>query len=276
MKRRFIQADVFSDQATRGNGLAVIVDADGLSDQQMQHFAAWTNLAETTFILPPTDPAADYRVRIFTPGREMPFAGHPTLGSCAAWLHTGGAPKTPGRVMQECQIGLVEIDQTGPTPAFVAPPTAISDMPRAQRDGLATALKLARGDILRAAILDNGPVWQVLELSSAEAALAVDETLVRWPEHVAVAVMGAHSSGDCAYEVRNISPSSGMSEDPVTGSLCSAVAKWLDHQGRLGDGFIFAQGTKLGRLGRISVRRRGADILIGGHTTVVIDGTVNL
>ena len=279
-KRRFIQTDVFADEPAKGNALAVVVDGEGLSDVAMQNFAAWTNLAETTFLLPPTSPDADYRVRIFTPAREMPFAGHPTLGSCAAWLHSGGQPKDAKRIVQECQIGLVEIDYTGDVPAFVAPETSIAEMSDETTRSLCVALKIDPSCVVRSAHLDNGPTWQTLELATAEDVLAIDSSLVRWPDFVGVSVFGPHPAGsECHYEVRNLSPSSGMSEDPITGSLDAAIAKWLQHQGRIDQTLLVAQGTCLGRKGRVTIRRciEGTDqILIGGMSLIVIDGHVHI
>ncbi|SLN19437.1 PhzF family phenazine biosynthesis protein [Roseisalinus antarcticus] len=276
--RPFVQMDVFAERAGRGNGLAVVAEAAGLSDADMQAFAAWTNLAETTFLLPPDDPAADYRVRIFTPQREMPFAGHPTLGSCAAWQHLGGRPKLDDRVVQECAIGLVEIDQTGALPAFVAPPTAIRPMAPALRDHALELLGLAPGDILAAVELENGPVWQLFELRSAGAVLALDAGAVTWAQVPALAVVGPHAAcAGAAWEQRLLSPSSGMSEDPVTGSLAAAVARWLDDQGRLGPEAVVAQGGRIGRDGRIHLRRDPAGrVLVGGRSHVVIAGTVDI
>ena len=278
--RRFIQADVFTSEPTKGNGLAVVVESDDLTDDQMQQFAAWTNLAETTFLLPPTHPDADYRVRIFTTAREMLFAGHPTLGSCAAWLHCGGTPRSDGKVIQECAIGLVEIDMTGAVPAFVAPETQIAPMAKSAESDLCKALRIDPTRVRRSAVLENGPTWNVLELASADDVLAIDAGLVRWPEYVGVSVIGPHADGaDCDYEVRNLSPSSGMSEDPITGSLNAALARWMWSEGRLDRDLVIAQGTCLGRAGRVFVGapREGSDrVLIGGHSHIVIDGTVTL
>ena len=278
--RRFIQCDVFSAVPVKGNGLAVIVDADELSDKQMQDFAAWTNLAETTFLLPPTDPAADYRVRIFSPTKEMLFAGHPTLGSCAAWLHTGGVPRDPAVIQQECAIGLVPVDMRGPVPAFVAPPTQVAPLPAANLKRLTVALGLDPDTILRSAHLTNGPEWQVLELKDALAVLDADASAVRWPEYQGFSLIGAHPEGsECDFEVRNVSPSSGMSEDPITGSLNAALAMWLHHDGRLTRDLVIAQGTCLGRIGRVHVSpdpKDAARVLIGGETRIVIEGTVQL
>ena len=278
-KRRFIQCDVFSPIPTQGNGLAVIVDAEGLSDTQFQTFAAWTNLAETTFLLPPTDPGADYKLRIFSPGREMLFAGHPTLGSCAAWLHCGGVPQQKGLVRQECEIGIVEIDVSGAQFAFVAPPTKIGRLPEEILLTITEVLNISSESILHTALLDNGPVWSVLQLESADQVLLVDSSLVRWPEHKSISLIGAHKAGaECDYEVRMLAPSSGMSEDPITGSLNAALAQWLSAEGRLGQPITIAQGTNINRYGRVSVGFDKAEnkIFIGGDTHILIDGYVTL
>jgi len=277
-KRRFIQCDVFTSVPTKGNGLAVVVDGDGLSGQQMQDFAAWTNLAETTFLLSPTTEQADYKVRIFTPKREMPFAGHPTLGSCAAWIHCGGKSRTRGVVKQECGVGIVDIDVTGRAPAFAAPPTTVAPLPPEKLEAIISAFGLARDRILQAAQLANGPVWQVLELASAADVLAADSAKVRYPEFLGVGLIGAHRPGsECQFEVRNIAPSSGMSEDPITGSLNAAIARWMYEAGRWRDPVIVAQGTCIGREGRVFIRRDDTGIVwIGGHTSILIEGTLTL
>ncbi len=278
-KRRFIQCDVFAPTPTRGNGLAVVVDGDGLSDAEMQAFAAWTNLAETTFLLPPGEARADYRVRIFTTVREMPFAGHPTLGSCAAWLHAGGVPREAGIVRQQCNIGIVEIDVTEPACfAFTAPPTAIRPLAKDLLERISTALEIPIEAVVASAELDNGPVFQVLQLADADAVLALDASCVRWPDFRSIGVVGPHAAGaECDYEVRMLAPSSGMSEDPITGSLNSALAHWLEARGLLERPLVIAQGTQIGRHGRVYVAPRpGGEIAIGGQTHVLIDGTVLL
>lgn len=254
--RRFIQCDVFSPIPTRGNPLAVVVDAQGISEEQMRQFAAWTNLAETTFLLPPENSAADYKVRIFTPTREMPFAGHPTLGSCAAWLQTGGVPREQGIVCQECAVGIIEIDVSDENLLeFVAPPTKIEAMQTDLFDVIVETLEIPYDSILHTAQLDNGPVWQVLQLNSAEAVLAVDSSRVRWPTFKSIGLIGAHPPGsECAYEVRMLAPSSGMSEDPITGSLNAAMPHWMSAEGRLTGATKIAQGTTIGRHGRVSIR----------------------
>jgi PhzF family phenazine biosynthesis protein len=278
-RRRFMQCDVFSAEPARGNGLAVVLDVTGLSDADMQGFAAWTNLAETTFLFAPEHPEADYRVRIFSPALEMPFAGHPTLGSCAAWLKAGGVPKQAGLVRQECKIGIVEIDTTREVPAFIAPPTKIATLEPEALEAITAALDIAPDQVLRSARLDNGPVWQALELASAEDVLAVDSARVRWPKFKSIGLIGAHPPGsECSFEVRMLAPSSGMGEDPITGSLNSALAHWLQDQGRLGSGYVAAQGTVIGRLGRVyaSPAANGRDILIGGETRILIEGTAEI
>ena len=277
--RRFIQCDVFSPLPTQGNGLAVVVDAEGLTDLQMRRFAAWTNLAETTFLLPPTEPTADYKVRIWTPSREMLFAGHPTLGSCAAWLHTAGVPKEAGVVRQECGVGIVDIDITRNPPAFAAPPTSIAPMADESLAQITQALNLAEDRIVQCAELNNGPVWQAFHLASAADVLAIDASRVRWPTFKAIGLIGAHpTGGECDYEVRMLAPSSGMSEDPITGSLNAALAHWMHGDGRLTDPVKIAQGTSIDRCGRVSITpdTEHERLLIGGETHLLIEGTVRL
>ncbi len=278
--RKFIQCDVFTSVPSRGNALAVVLDGHGLSDEQMQAFAAWTNLAETTFLFPPSDSNADYKVRIFTTVREMLFAGHPTLGSCAAWLHAGGIPKQNGVVRQECGIGIVDIDITAEVPAFVAPPTQIETLPAENLQSILTALQIAPELVVRSARLENGPVWQVLELNSAHEVLSVDSALVRWPKFKSIGLIGRYGEGcDCHYEVRHLAPSSGMSEDPITGSLNSAIARWMLNDGRLNEDLIISQGTTIGRLGRVFIRpdlEIEGRVLIGGHTHILIEGSLTL
>ena len=278
--RRFVQCDVFSPVPTQGNALAVVVDGQDLSEEQMRRFSAWTNLAETTFLLPPEDPRADYRVRIFTPTREMPFAGHPTLGSCAAWLDAGGVPREPGVVRQECGVGIVDIEiGQAHALAFRAPSTAIRPMSANQFETIVEALEIPRDIILHTAELDNGPTWQVLQLESAEAVLAVESSRVRWPTFKAIGLIGAQPRGaECDFEVRMLAPSSGMSEDPITGSLVSAIAHWMQAEGRLRGPITIAQGTAIGRRGRVSIRpgKDKGGILVGGQTHILIQGTVTL
>ncbi len=290
--RRFVQTDVFSETPQLGNALAVVVDGDDLTDEQMQLFARWTNLAETTFLQKPVHADADYKVRIFTPSREMPFAGHPTLGSCAAWLDSGGVPKNKNTVMQECSIGLVPIEQAGRVPAFIAPPTLIEPMATPTFRKILDAFGLQESNIINHAQLNNGPVWQAFELDSAETVLALDSSKVRWSDFGAIGFIGFcgahdsqaksadnHSPQQPDYEVRMLAPSSGMSEDPITGSLNAALAKWFYEQGRLEHDLLVAQGTVIGRCGRVFVSKKPGtedEILIGGHSHILIRGEVTI
>jgi PhzF family phenazine biosynthesis protein len=276
-QRRFIQCDVFSPIPTQGNGLAVIVEAEGLSDSQLQTFAAWTNLAETTFLLPPEDKNADYKLRIFSPGREMLFAGHPTLGSCAAWLHCGGVPKKAGLVRQECGVGIVDIDISAKPFAFVAPPTKIEPLPDHRLSAITDALSISASAILNSAQLNNGPIWQVIQLETAEQVLALDSSQIKWPKFTPVGLIGAHpAEHECDFEVRMLAPSSGMSEDPITGSLNAALAHWMQSNGQLKSAITVAQGTNIKRHGRVSIKPVGNQVLIGGDTHTLIDGQVFL
>ncbi len=279
-QRRFIQCDVFSTYPTKGNALAVVVDGEGLSEDDMRHFAAWTNLAETTFLFPPDSPEADYRVRILTPVREMLFAGHPTLGSCASWLHCGGKPKQAGVVRQECGVGIVEIDIAANPPAFIAPPTTVAAMPDEKFSELTEKLGIRPEQVLRSAVLNNGPEWHAFELENAEQVLAVDSSRVRWPNERSIGLIGRHESGaECDFEVRMLAPSSGMSEDPITGSLNSALAHWRLHNSELDKPILVAQGTTINREGRVHITPSQSvpgQASIGGHTNILIEGTVYL
>ena len=249
-QRPFIQCDVFSSVATKGNVLAVVNDADDLSTAQMQSFAAWTNLAETTFILKPRDPKADYKLRIFTPVREMLFAGHPTLGSCAAWQRWGGQPKAKNTVVQQCGIGLVDIHLDDGRNAFVAPATKIEALPPDRLDGITKKLGIPRDKILGSARLENGPVWNAIELVDAEAALNINSSLVKYGDFGPIGFLGINNDqSKVDFAVRMLAPSSGMAEDPITESLNAALAKWLFSQGRLTNSLIIAQGEKIGRGG---------------------------
>ncbi len=330
--RLFKQVDVFTDQPYFGNPLAVVLDGSGLDDAAMQRFARWTNLSETTFVLPPADPAADYRVRIFTPGGELPFAGHPTLGSCHAWLQAGGTPKRQDFIVQECQVGLVKIrrdpstlrpaqDRPGSGPdggllAFAAPPLQRSAPSPAVLAQVAAALGLKAQHILAAQLLDNGPVWLGLLLDSADTVLRLE------PDHVAlkkygvkVGVVGAHpeqstplliakSSREARafaasehsvpaetsdFEVRAFAAPIGIQEDPVTGSLNASLAQWLMAEGHAPERYVAAQGTCLGRAGRVYLRRETAapgsaqatstgsgQVWVGGESVTCINGTVTL
>jgi PhzF family phenazine biosynthesis protein len=275
--RRFSQLDVFTATPLRGNPLAVVHDATGLSDAEMQDFARWTNLSETTFLLPPTEADADYRVRIFTPGGELPFAGHPTLGSCHAWLAAGGRPKQDGMVMQQCTSGLVRVRQQGARLAFAAPPLMRSGPADAEvRPRVAAALALPETAILRLQWVDNGPGWVAALLGSAEQVLSLKPDF-RAMKGLDIGVVGPHPAGrECQFEVRAFGPDMGMGEDPVTGSLNAGLAQWLIGEGLAPDHYVAAQGTAMGRAGRVYVDREGDDIWIGGEVTPLVSGTLAL
>jgi PhzF family phenazine biosynthesis protein len=271
----FRQVDVFSDAPLRGNPVAVVHDAVGVDDEQMAAFARWTNLSETTFLLPPEDPSADYRLRIFTPGAELPFAGHPTLGSAHAWLEAGGTPRRDDVVVQECGAGLVEL-RRGERLAFAAPPlTRSGPVSEEDLDRITAALRIGRHDVVDAAWVDNGPGWVgvVLRDAATVLALAPDWGLM---EGLDVGVVGEHPpGGDAAVEVRAFCPGFGMNEDPVTGSLNAGLGQWLAGS-RLPMSYVAAQGTALQRAGRVHVVREGQEVWVGGDTRTTVTGTVDL
>lgn len=275
--RPYRQLDVFSRQPYRGNPLAVVVDAQGLDGVRMQQFANWTNLPETTFLLPPTDARADYRVRIFTASEELPFAGHPTLGSAHAWLAAGGVPKVRGVIVQQCGAGLIEVRHEAERLAFAAPPLtrsgAVGDDVLAQ---LAAGLRIAPGDILDAAWLVNGPDWIGVLLGSAEEVLALQpdfQILAR----LSIGVIGSRAAGSgSSFEVRTFLAGEPMPEDPATGSFNAGAAQWLIGTNRAPLEYTVDQGTKLGRAGRIHVKAEDGKIWIGGQSTTCIEGTVFL
>ena len=276
---RFHQLDVFSSQPMRGNPLAVVHEAQSVSDDTMAGFARWTNLSETTFLLPPTDPLADYRVRIFTPGGELPFAGHPTLGSCQAWLWAGGQPQRADEVVQECGIGLVRIRRSGSRLAFAAPPLRrTGPLAPPDRVALQQALGLKPDDILRDQWVDNGPGWCALMLRSAEQVRALQPDMSALSAlQVKLGVMGPqHAGADTLFEVRAFVPTLGIGEDPVTGSLNAGLAQWLTGAALAPAHYVVAQGTVLGRQGRVHVDRVDDTIWIGGEVAGCVDGHVVL
>jgi PhzF family phenazine biosynthesis protein len=277
MKRRFHQLDVFSAVPLKGNPLAVVHAADGLSDATMAAFARWTNLSETTFLLPPTDARADYRVRIFTPGGELPFAGHPTLGSCWAWLAGGGRPRAAGVVVQECGVGLVPVRRDGTRLAFAAPPLRRSGaLAPALRAQIAKALHLSDTELLRDQWVDNGPGWCAVMLRSAA---QVRELRPDWAAlgSVKLGVVGPQAPGeDTAFEVRAFVPALAVNEDPVTGSLNAGLAQWLIGAGLAPASYVAAQGSALGRAGRVHVQQDGDGVWIGGDVAPCIEGEVQL
>ena len=276
-ERRFSQLDVFTSVPLRGNPLAVVHEAQGLTDAQMADMARWTNLSETTFLLPPDDAEADYRVRIFTPGGELPFAGHPTLGSCHAWLAAGGVPRDAQVVVQQCGVGRVPVRREGERLAFAAPALRrtgpVEPTLRAQA---VAALGLADAQVLRLEWIDNGPGWMGALLADAATVLALRPDFAAM-RGLKLGVVGPHPAGaECQFEVRAFVPGLGVPEDPVTGSLNAGLAQWLIGAGLAPDAYVAAQGAALGRAGRVHVQREGADVWIGGAVCDVVSGIVRL
>lgn len=271
---RFSQVDVFSPVPLLGNPVAVVHDADGFGDEQMQGFARWTNLSETTFLHRPTDPDADYRLRIFTPTHELPFAGHPTIGSAHAWLEAGGTPAAADRVVQECGAGLVTL-RRGERLALAAPPLrrsgAVSDTDRAR---IVAALRVDDGDVVDLSWIDNGPGWVGVLLRDADAVLGLQPDWSAF-EGLDIGVVGPRSAGDTACEVRAFCPGHGPAEDPVTGSLNAGIGQWLAGS-VLPAAYVAAQGTVLGASGRVHVERDGDTVWVGGDATTIVRGEVTL
>ncbi len=273
--RRFAQVDVFADQALEGNPLAVVIDAVDLDDAQMAAFARWTNLSETAFLLPPTLPGADYRVRIFTPGGELPFAGHPTLGSCHVWLSGGG--KAAGEfVVQQCEVGLVRIRQGAQRLAFAAPPL-LRTGPVAPDvlAKIALALGLTPTSIIQSQWVDNGPGWVAVMIDDRQQLLAVqpDYALL---DGLQLGVVARWPDGPAQFEVRAFIGSSPGYEDPVTGSLNASLAQWLMACGLAPDAYVASQGTAMGRAGRVYLDRRAGDVWVGGNVVPLIEGVVRI
>jgi len=300
-QRAFKQVDVFTAVPYQGNPLAVVLDGTALSDEAMQRFARWTNLSETTFVLPPTHADTDYRVRIFTPGGELPFAGHPTLGSCHAWLEAGGEPAAREGIVQQCAVGLIKIRRDGRRLAFAAPPLNRSNPSPALLAQVAAALGLKAQQIIAAQLLDNGPVWLGLLLDSAQTVLqlepnqlelknlgqkvgvvAVEPTgspLIARSNREARAFMteAPPSPASAELEVRAFAAPIGINEDPVTGSLNASLAQWLIAEGHAPERYVAAQGTCLDRAGRMHIERDASgQVWVGGESVTCIDGSVNL
>jgi len=283
-ERRFRQVDVFTSAPYGGNPVAVVLDSDDLTAEEMARFTRWTNLSEATFVLRPTEPDADYRVRIFTSAAatatrstaELPFAGHPTLGTCHAWLESGATPRQEGVVVQECGAGLVPVRRGPDGLAFAAPPLIRSGpVEEALVEHIASILRIDRAEIVDAAWADNGPGWVAVLLDSAEAVLALEPGLV----DLDLGVVGPYPPGSpVAFEVRAFFPKNGATaEDPVTGSLNASLAQWLLESGRASAPYVASQGTTLERSGRIHVSRDGdGTIWVGGGTITCVSGHVDL
>ncbi|SQG63962.1 epimerase [Corynebacterium renale] len=266
---QFFEVDVFSTGPFTGNPLAVIVGADALSTEEMQRIAAWTNFSETTFLLRPTEPAADYRVRIFTPVEEFPFAGHPTLGSARAWLAAGGVPARDDTLVQECGVGLVNVSRQGDALAFATPPLQKSGpLPEEEVQAIASAFALAPKEIIDAAWGDNGPGWRLIQVRD-------QDTLrrLRGPRDHKVGFVALTPDQPHAYEVRAFTTTF---EDPVTGSLNGSMAQWLRERGLVPDTYTVAQGHNVGRAGEVHITDDGHDVWVGGQANIQVRGEIQV
>jgi PhzF family phenazine biosynthesis protein len=272
----FQQVDVFSSAPTQGNPLAVVIGADELSDAQMAAFARWTNLSETTFLLRPTHPEADYRVRIFTTTRELPFAGHPTLGSCSVWLDSGGQPKAE-EVVQECGVGLVRIRRDGARLAFAAPALLRSGAVEDEvLDTIAAGLKIERSQIVASQWADNGPGWVAVMLASREELLAVrPDYPALMGLNVGIVARWTGPDAEADFEVRALTGDLGA-EDPVTGSLNASLAQWLIPAGLAQRTYSARQGTVLGHKGQVGIEQIGEQIWVSGQVQKCVAGRVTL
>lgn len=281
--RDFQQVNVFAGDPLMGNPLAVVADGADLSAEEMQRFARWTNLSETVLLLPPTDSAADYRVRIFSLARELPFAGHPTLGSCHAWLAAGGDARSPKLVVQECQAGLVPVKKLDRQLFFASPPLRREGPVESQPlNEIVEVLGLKRYEIMDASWVDNGPGWVAVMLADAGTVLGLEPEPgpVTGPKSLDIGVVGPYPPGsEWAFEVRAFftDERGWIREDPITGSLNASLGQWLIATGRAQPPYVARQGTRLGRAGRVKVDRdAGGVVWVGGDTTTVIEGTVRL
>jgi PhzF family phenazine biosynthesis protein len=276
MRRPISEVDVFATTPYSGNPVAVVLDGEGLTTEEMQRFAHWTNLSETTFVLPPTSRRADYRVRIFTPGVELPFAGHPTLGTCHAWSEHGAGDGDRDVVVQECAAGLVPVRNTPDGLAFSAPPLLRSGPVEEELVGrIASVLGIERSEIVDSQWVDNGPGWVAVLLGSAEQVLAVSPAF----DDLDLGVVGPYPKDEeAAFEVRAFFPKDGsLVEDPVTGSLNASLAGWLLSTGRASVPYVASQGTVLGRSGRLAVSQDAdGTIWVAGRTVTCVTGEVEL
>jgi len=275
--RAFSQVDVFTDEPFLGNAVAVVLDGDGITDREMARLARWTQLSETTFVVPPTSGEADYGLRIFTPGGEIPFAGHPTLGSAHAWLETGGVPKTPGRVVQECPLGLIDVRASDSGLGFRAPALRRDGpLDSAHLDRIAWGLGIARERIVGHQWVDNGPGWAAVRLATAEEVLALNPD-DRHMGDLMLGVVGAHPEGSpLAFEIRAFALPAGVREDPVTGSLHAGIAQWLIRSGAAPRRYRAGQGGRVRRQGVVTVEADEDEVWVGGRSITCVRGTVDI
>ncbi|AJZ84650.1 PhzF family phenazine biosynthesis protein [Streptomyces antimycoticus] len=276
--RSFMQVDVFSTTPCLGNPVAVVLDGADIADEEMQRLARWTNLSETTFVLPPTTPEADYRLRILTPGGELPFAGHPTLGSARAWLDNGGAPRHADRVVQECGAGLVTVRRGEGILSFAAPPLVRDGgLDDAYLNRIVAAFGIKRDRVIGHQWVDNGPGWAVVRLATAEEVLALEPDLSLIPDAM-IGAIGAHPEGsEHDFEMRTFAPGVGVAEDPVCGSMNASVGQWLTATGAVPSAYRVSQGARLGRAGTIEVIvDEDGTVWVGGAATSYIRGTITL
>jgi PhzF family phenazine biosynthesis protein len=274
--RRFAQVDVFSTTPYLGNPVAVVLDGEGLSEGLMQRIARWTNLSETTFVLPPTRADADYRVRIYTPEAELPFAGHPTLGTAHVWLDNGGIPRNGSVIVQECAAGLVRVRADAGLMWFAAPPTLRSgDLDEDHLERIVAAFGISRDRVIAHQWVDNGPGWAVVQLATAREVLDLEPDLSVIPDAM-VGAIGAHPPGSPqGYEMRTFAPRVGVAEDPACGSMNAAVAQWLVRTGVVSAPYRVAQGQRLARAGDVSLCPDAeGTVWVGGATTTLFRGTV--
>ncbi|GAB3550682.1 PhzF family phenazine biosynthesis protein [Arthrobacter tumbae] len=276
--RPFAQVDVFSPTPYLGNPVAVVLDGEGLDDEAMQRVARWTNLSETTFLLPPTNPEADYRVRIFTPGGELPFAGHPTLGSAHAWLEGGGTPQRDDLVVQECTAGLINVRRGDGILSFAAPPTRRSgELEGGYLAEIVAAFGIREDQVLSHQWVDNGPGWGVIRLATAQEVLGLEPDLSQIPTAM-IGAVGAYPEGsEHAYEMRTFAPALGVPEDPVCGSMNASVSQWLTGTGAMPSTYRVSQGSRLGRAGDITITADDdGTVWVGGATTTCFRGTAEI
>jgi PhzF family phenazine biosynthesis protein len=277
-ERAFAQVDVFSAQPYRGNPVAVVLDGQGLDAEQMQCVARWTNLSETTFVLPPRTEQADYHVRIFTPGGELPFAGHPTLGTAHAWLESGGTPRDPDRIVQECGAGLVEVRHDQDGLSFAAPPLVRTGaLDGDYLEQIATAFGIDADRVLSHQWVDNGPGWAVIRLATAQEVLDLEPDLSQIPTAM-IGAIGAYPEGSAhTFEMRTFAPGVGVAEDPVCGSMNASVGQWLLGTGVIAGGYRVSQGTRIGRSGEITITPdTESNVWISGATNTLFRGVANI